>query len=88
MLLFLTSTLTVPKIKDLVNFPNQKYKHIFETLNSPTNLNSSQYTDIAELSPIGQQESCANATDTMKKELKNFLKKQLSSSDNIVEPYM
>jgi hypothetical protein len=30
--LFLMNTLTVPKIKDLVNKPTQQYKDIFETL--------------------------------------------------------
>ena len=29
--MFLLNTLTVPKIKDLVNKPNQQYKDIFET---------------------------------------------------------
>jgi hypothetical protein len=30
--MFLLNTLTVPKIKDLVNKPNQQYKDIFDTL--------------------------------------------------------
>jgi predicted PurR-regulated permease PerM len=32
--MFLLNTLTVPKIKDLVNKPNQQYKDIFDTLGS------------------------------------------------------
>ena len=32
--MFLLNTLTVPKIKDLVNKPNQQYKDIFDTLNA------------------------------------------------------
>jgi hypothetical protein len=32
--MFLLNTLTVPKIKDLVNKPNQQYKDIFETLHT------------------------------------------------------
>ena len=31
---FFKTTLTVPKIKDLVNSPSQKYKHIFDTINT------------------------------------------------------
>ena len=37
-LLYLQKTLTTPKLKDLVNNPNQQYKVIYETINSnPTN---------------------------------------------------
>jgi hypothetical protein len=32
--MFLLNTLTVPKIKDLVNKPNQQYQDIFDTLNA------------------------------------------------------
>jgi hypothetical protein len=39
---FFTSTLTVPKIKDLVNSPTQKYQHIFDTISKK----STSYTDI------------------------------------------
>lgn len=35
-LMFFKSTLTVPKIKDLVNSPNQKYKNIYEALSNRT----------------------------------------------------
>jgi hypothetical protein len=34
--IFLLNTLTVPKIKDLVNKPNQQYKDIFKTMNQDT----------------------------------------------------
>lgn len=38
---FLKSTLTVPKIKDLVNSPMKKYQGIFDTIsNSNSNLNN------------------------------------------------
>ena len=33
LLMFFKSTLTVPKIKDLVNSPNEKYQHIYEIFN-------------------------------------------------------
>jgi len=86
LLFFFKTTLTVPKMKDLVNSPVKKYQDIFDTIsNSNTNLNSntnfnkylpsdSDYTDINML-------PTENAAGTdMKDELKTFLKKQLNNS--------
>ena len=42
--IFFINTLTVPKIKDLVNLPNQQYQEIYKTLGS--NLNTISSTDI------------------------------------------
>ena len=88
---FFKSTLTVPKIKDLVNSPSQKYQNIFNTINtnSYTNSNSSfnanSYTaiDLLPTSPVTGLDT--STKDMMKDELKSFLKKQLninSSSNN------
>lgn len=83
---FFKSTLTVPKIRDLVNSPSQKYKNIFDTINtnmstislSDTNSNpsSNSYTAI-DLLPSSPQ--TYNSTgldevtkDMMKDELKSF----------------
>ena len=78
---FFKSTLTVPKIKDLVNSPTQKYENMFNVIsknNSDANIDNSLNTNyeytIKDLLP--KQE-----TD-MKSELKNFLKKQLTPNDN------
>jgi hypothetical protein len=74
---FFKSTLTVPKIKDLVNAPTQKYENIYNILshNSDLDLNTSKIDSLfyknTELLPKPQ-------TD-MKNELKNFLKEQLNS---------
>ena len=38
--MFLKTTLTVPKIKDLVNYPNQKYENIYNTISHNSNSNS------------------------------------------------
>lgn len=70
---FFKETLTVPKIKDLVNSPNQKYQHIYDTISHK----SSSYTDI-ELLP---DDNFLNSSEsTMKNELKSFLKKQLNGN--------
>jgi len=65
--MFFKTTLTVPKIKDLVNSPNQKYKNIYDTISHK----SASYTDI-DLLPT-------NDSTSMKNELKSFLKKQLNN---------
>jgi hypothetical protein len=68
--------LTVPKIKDLVNNPKQKYEDIYNTiknqngLHNETILNTNEYTMI-DLLPKKE------TNDDMKNELKDFLKKQL-----------
>jgi hypothetical protein len=76
-LVFFKSTLTVPKIKDLVNSPNQKYQNIYDTISHKTY--NEGYTDI-DLLP---SESFTNNDSTiMKDELKSFLKKQLNVNNN------
>jgi len=75
LIMFFKSTLTVPKIKDLVNFPNQKYQHIYDTISHKSN----SYTAI-DLLPSGPDQPDIN----MKDELKSFLKKQLVGETNNV----
>jgi hypothetical protein len=75
--MFFKTTLTVPKIKDLVNSPNQKYQNIYDTISHK----STSYTDI-DLLPTGD---IVNESSNMKNELKSFLKKQLNNdSDNVM----
>ena len=55
---FFKSTLTIPKIKDLVHKPNQKYEDMIDTIQSGRGLSTmSSHSD----------------TSSMKSELKNFL---------------
>ena len=73
---FFTLTLTVPKIKDLVNTPTQKYEHMFNVIsnsnsNSTTSRETMEYT-LLDLIPKTEDTS-------MKNELKSFLKKQLNN---------
>ena len=95
---FFKTTLTVPKIRDLVNSPSQKYKNIFDTINtintnmstisltdSNSNSNSNSYTAI-DLLPSSQTYTSTSLDDVtkdmMKDELKSFLKKQLNTNDS------
>jgi hypothetical protein len=73
---FFKSTLTTPKIKDLVYSSNQKYKNIFETLSLQK---TEHYTDI-DLLPTNELE--LTQPSNMKDELKTFLKKQLNNNKN------
>jgi|688.fasta_scaffold382008_2 hypothetical protein len=99
---FFKSTLTVPKIKDLVNSPTQKYENMFNIIsknnskphdnntfnndyneNNDNNFNDNndnnneiEYT-LTDLLPTQQTK-----TD-MKNELKNFLKKQMNSTNDV-----
>jgi hypothetical protein len=92
LLCFFKSTLTVPKIKDLVNSPATKYEHIFDTITNAnananarenTYVNEYSYTDI-DLLPTNANETTnppkINTTNAMKDELKHFLKKQLNNN--------
>ena len=77
LIMFFKTTLTVPKIKDLVNSPNQKYQNIYDTLSHKT----TSYTDI-DLLPMG---NIPIEQNNMKDELKSFLKKQLNTdTDNVM----
>ena len=67
--------LTVPKIKDLVNSPNQKYQNIYDTI---TPKETQSYTDI-DLLP--NDTFIPNEENTMKDELKFFLKKHLDKNN-------
>jgi hypothetical protein len=94
---FFKTTLTVPKIRDLVNSPSQKYKNIFDTINTnmsmstisltDSNSNSNSYTAI-DLLPSSPSQTYTSPSlddstkDMMKDELKSFLKKQLNTNDS------
>jgi hypothetical protein len=76
---FFKSTLTVPKIKDLVNTPTQKYENMYNIIqknsnNSNFSSESADYTLIDLLPKVEEP--------TMKNELKKFLKKQLNTSND------
>ena len=46
---FFKSTLTVPKIKDLVNSPYQKYQNIFDTINTNSFSSSNSTTSLIDI---------------------------------------
>lgn len=83
LLLFFKSTLTVPKLKDLVNSPTQKYQHIYDTISHK----SVDYTNI-DLLPDNNYIPNDNDPNNMKNELKSFLKKQLNGIPEELDTFM
>lgn len=90
---FLKDTLTVPKMKDLVNHPNKKYEHIYKILSKENNQthNKSQddetsseisFLPVQKEQPIMQNGIKNDMQNDMKDELKNFLKNQLKSGES------
>lgn len=84
---FFKSTLTVPKIKDLVNAPAQKYETMMQVMSSNT---SDSYKDSLLPKKTREKEKEKERErkdsfdlkpdiDSMKNELKNFLKTKMSS---------
>lgn len=105
---FFKSTLTVPKVKDLVNVPTQKYENIFNIIqrdkqSSVSNMytnNQNTYTNGTDINllpssiDINSNNTSQNNnnninnnnnkgySNSMKNELKGFLKKQLNEDNN------
>ena len=88
---FFKNMLTVPKVKDLVDSPNKKYEDIFATLNNTnksfsnnnSNNNSNSNNSFTEIDLLPSSTNKDSSNTDMKDELKNFLKKQLNSNDNL-----
>ena len=67
-LLYLQKTLTTPKLKDLVNNPNQQYKVIYETINNNSINNNSINNN--------------NSDKNIKSELDNYLNDVTNNLNN------
>lgn len=77
---FFKSVLTVPKIKDLVNTPKQKYNDIYNVISSKQIVNDINY-NLEDILPNNNN----NNEKSMKTELKNFIKKQLNNNNSNLE---
>jgi len=77
---FFISTLTVPKVKDLVTLPQQKYDEMFHSLQQQQHITSNASSNA---SSINNNNSNSNATSqSMKDDLINFLKEIGSNTNN------
>ena len=95
---FFKSTLTVPKIKDLVNSPTQKYESMFNiiTKNNSKTHNDNNYNNDYNDNNFNDNNDNNNENEytltdllptqqtktDMKNELKNFLKKQMNPTND------
>ena len=82
LIIFFKSTLTVPKLKDLVNTPAQKYESMYNIINQQNNnlRDSSTENNYTLIDLLPNKD---NNDNNMKSELKNFLKSQLHTNTNI-----
>ncbi len=86
---FFKSTLTVPKIKDLVNTPTQKYENMYNIIQNNLKNNSNNFQIKQHSSEISSLNNDYTLIDllpkqiddgsSMKNELKDFLKKQMNN---------
>ena len=60
--LFLKTTLTIPKVRDLVNKPNERYNEMINTIN-----NSHKYKDIIEDNKDNMQDELSIFLQDLKK---------------------
>jgi len=90
---FLKSTLTVPKIKDLVNTSNKRYENMYDIIHNNSNTSSQNMSNNPNITNNLNNSHITNdeyhlvdlipkKETSMKNELKNFLKKQLNTSSN------
>lgn len=77
---FFKSTLTVPKIKDLVNTPTQKYENMYNIINNNQNNNENTHKESNLDNEYSLIDLLPKPETNMKSELKSFLKSQLNNS--------
>jgi len=98
LILFFKETLTIPKIKDLVNTTDDKYENIYKIISNANSVSSfdtlkgekdSSTTLLSLLpnsnqNPNGKIESAKESVDieSMKNELRSFLKKNMQAPES------
>ena len=81
---FFISTLTIPKVKDLVTLPQQKYDELFNSLqnkNPQNQINPLFHSPYLPSQSQSQSQSQSHPTQSMKDELIKFMK-ELGSNAN------
>lgn len=78
---FFISTLTVPKVKDLVTLPQEKYNEMFQSLHDPTSNNLNKN----DRSYMNNNAQSVNS-QSMKEDLIHFLKEIGSSNESVAPP--
>jgi len=81
---FFVSTLTVPKVKDLVTLPQEKYEEMFHSLQPLQSANGKGRSNVN--TRYNENNENNNNSQSMKEDLINFLKDIGSSSNNNLNP--
>ena len=100
-LYFLRDTLTIPKIRDLVHAPNEKYERIYNIINTNDTIthipaqpsvltNGTTLIDSipAISSDMPKPALSSQTTQSMKDELKNFMKSHIEKPADVAPQYM
>ena len=88
---FFKNNLTIPKVKDLVNKPQQQYEDILNNINSNnsnnnnSNSNSNNNNSNIPINDLIKDSSTSETNIKMKDELKNYLKELSNSKRNSVD---
>lgn len=84
LIIFFKDNLTIPKIKDLVHAPNQKYNEIYNIISSKKKDKEETYyqeeNNYNTENNYNAENNYKPDIDLMKNELKSFLKEQLHSN--------
>ena len=79
LIVFFKNTLTIPKIKDLVNSPIEKYKNMYDVISNPRAIEPQLVPNLNV--GIDDEREIKHDLSAMKNELKSFLKKQFKSEN-------
>jgi DNA-directed RNA polymerase sigma subunit (sigma70/sigma32) len=92
LILFFKETLTIPKIKDLVNTTDDKYENMYKIISNAKTVASidtiqgekDSSTTLLSLLPNPVQESAKDSVniESMKDELRSFLKKNMQAPES------
>ena len=82
---FFKDNLTVPKTKDLVNAPNKKYENMYNVISSSSSSSSSSFSPASNYNDYDLLPLSVEPKESMKDELKSFLKKQLQVASSSTE---
>ena len=98
---FLRDTLTIPKIRDLVHAPNEKYERIYNIINTnhttphipaQPSAKTNAATPIDSIPAISSDtpkpDISSQTKQSMKDELKNFMKSHIEKPTDVAPQYM
>lgn len=83
---FFKETLTVPKIKDMVKRPQQKYETLFRELRSINAINANAINANANANATSTSSSAMSSANTSDSEMKNELKRYLMDLNMSQQP--